>query len=88
MFICIVYVFHLLHCHWSHRIRDNESQLYLNNINKFRKCIYRYVIKYIYSQVLANPLKIDETFKFLGPQNARFQELPPPGPLTVLSLIF
>jgi hypothetical protein len=23
-----------------------------------------------------------------GPQNARFQELPPPGPLTALSLIF
>jgi hypothetical protein len=25
---------------------------------------------------------------FFGPQNARFQELPPPGPLTALSLIF
>jgi hypothetical protein len=25
---------------------------------------------------------------FFGPQNVRFQELPPPGPLTALSLIF
>jgi hypothetical protein len=25
---------------------------------------------------------------FFGPQNARFQELPPPGTLTALSLIF
>ena len=25
---------------------------------------------------------------FFGPQNARFQELPTPGPLTALSLIF